>query len=244
MRPLVLLSKNLPLFIEMNSYCNSQGWFIHNMTSPQKTVEMVDNNNVSGLIWDLATTDLQTSLEILEKIRNKVDGPIIVLSPIKKRNERKLFYDINVDSYLVAPLEYPELIAKFKQLFWVYDKFAVNEARKQLSRDTNTTVKCHDLSIDLKHYRVSQSGNDLGLTPKEFSILWYLMQHRGQVLSRDQLIAGVWGYDNAGSTRTIDIHISHLRDKLEKNPQEPQWIKTVRGFGYILNNDYPLVSVE
>ena len=228
----------------MNSYCNSQGWFIHNVTSPEKTVEMVDNDDVSGLIWDLSTTDLQTSLDTLEKVRNKIDGPIIVLSPVKKRSERKLFYDINVDSYLVEPLEYPELISKFKQLFWVYDKFAVNEARKQLEKDTNTTVRCHDLSIDLKHYRVSQSGNDLGLTPKEFSILWYLMQHRGQVLSRDQLIAGVWGYDSAGSTRTIDIHISHLRDKLEKDPQEPKWIKTVRGFGYILDNDYPLVAVN
>ncbi|WP_334329089.1 winged helix-turn-helix transcriptional regulator [Companilactobacillus sp. HBUAS59699] len=244
MRPLVLLSKNLPLFIEMNSYCNSQGWFIHNMTTPEKTVEMVNDDDVSGLIWDLSTTDLKTSLNTLKEIRDKIDGPIIVLSPTKKKDECKLFYDINVDAYLVEPLSYPELISKFKQLFWVYDKFAVNQAKKKIEKNVKHTVQCHDLSIDLKHFRVSHEGVDLGLTPKEFSLLWYLMQHRGQVLSREQLLSGVWGYDAAGSSRTIDIHISHLRDKLEENPSSPTWIKTVRGFGYILDNDYPLVATQ
>ena len=68
------------------------------------------------------------------------------------------------------------------------------------------------------------------------------MKHRGQVLSRDQLLEGVWGYDSIGSSRIIDIHISHFRDKLESNLQDPAWIKTVRGFGYILDNSYPLIA--
>jgi Response regulators consisting of a CheY-like receiver domain and a winged-helix DNA-binding domain len=242
MRPLVLLSNRLPLFIEINRHCNNQGWFIHNTTNPDKTVELVNNNDVAGLILDLSAIGLNAAVETVKKIRNKINGPILVLSEKDEKKEKSLFYDLKVDSYLAEPLEYSEFMSKIRQLFWVYDKLMQNKDAKKLKvSDEQQLVKCDDLSLDFKHYRVVQDGVDIGLTPKEFGLLWYLLQHRGQVLSRDQLMEGVWGYDGVSSSRTVDIHISHLRDKLEDNPQSPRWIKTVRGFGYLLANDYPLV---
>lgn len=244
MQPLVLLSNKLPLFIEINGYFNNQGWFIRNITDPKDVEKLVEKEEIAGLLWDFSITDLHQSLKILKSLRSKISGPIIVLAPAKEKKRRSLFYNINIDSFITKPFEYPELVAKVKQLFWVYDRFSITKdvpknSRKELK---NETVKFNDIVIDFKHYRVTHNGYDLGLTPKEFSLFWYLVQHRGKVMSRDQLLEGVWGYDSAGSSRTIDIHISHLRDKLAERSQSPDCIKTVRGFGYVLDNDYPLVS--
>lgn len=245
MKPLVLLSNNLSLFIEINRHCNDQGWFISNMTDPSKTLDLVQDEEVSGLIWDLSAAPLKEHTRELKLIRKNIDGPIIVFAPEENHDERIKSYGLNIDAYLIEPLDYVELISRLKQLFWVYnrsDNLEDDLSTSSPHRSDHASVKCDKLEIDFKQYRVTNGGVDLGLTPKEFSLLWYLMKHRGQVLSRDQLLEGVWGYDSIGSSRIIDIHISHLRDKLETNPQDPTWIKTVRGFGYILDNSYPLIA--
>lgn len=244
MQPLVLLSNKLPLFIEINGYFNNQGWFIRNVTDPNEVEKLVENEDASGLLWDSSITSMSQSLRILKSLRNKISGPIIVLAPAKDKKKRSLFYNINIDSFITRPFEYPELVAKVKQLFWVYDRFSItNDLKKGKKQEYRTeTVKYNDIVIDFKHYKVTHRGYDIGLTPKEFSLFWYLVQHRGKVLSRDQLLEGVWGYDSTGSSRTVDIHISHLRDKLAEKSATKDCIKTVRGFGYVLDNQYPLVS--
>ncbi|WP_334331682.1 MULTISPECIES: winged helix-turn-helix transcriptional regulator [unclassified Companilactobacillus] len=242
MQPLVLLSNKLSLVIEINGYFNNQGWFIRNVTDPKEVEKLVEKEDVAGLLWDSTITDMNQSLKILKSLRSKVSGPIIVLAPTKDKKRRSLFYNINIDSFITKPFEYPELVAKVKQLFWVYDRFSITSDSKKESAYQTERVKYNDIVIDFKHYRVTHNGFDLGLTPKEFSLFWYLVQHRGKVLSRDQILEGVWGYDSAGSTRTVDIHISHLRDKLAEKSDSQNCIKTVRGFGYVLDNQYPLVS--
>ena len=242
MQPLVLLSNKLSLVIEINGYFNNQGWFIRNVTDPKEVEKLVEKEDVAGLLWDSTITDMNQSLKILKSLRSKVSGPIIVLAPTKDKKRRSLFYNINIDSFITKPFEYPELVAKVKQLFWVYDRFSITSDSKKEATYQTERVKYNDIVIYFKHYRVTHNGFDLGLTPKEFSLFWYLVQHRGKVLSRDQILEGVWGYDSAGSTRTVDIHISHLRDKLAEKSDSQNCIKTVRGFGYVLDNQYPLVS--
>jgi len=244
MQPLVLLSNKLSLFIEINGYFNNQGWFIRNITDPKEVEKLVDKEEIAGLLWDYTITDMDQSLKILKSLRSKISGPIIVLAPSKEKARRSLFYNINIDSFVTKPFEFPELVAKVKQLFWVYDRFSITkEVPDEVERiHENETIKYNDIVIDFKHYRVTHNGFDIGLTPKEFSLFWYLVQHRGKVLSRDQLLEGVWGYDSNGSSRTVDIHISHLRDKLAERSKSTNCIKTVRGFGYVLDNKYPLVS--
>lgn len=247
MKPLVLLSNNLSLFIEINRHCNDQGWFISNMTDPNKTLDLVQDEEVSGLIWDLSAAPLKQYVSEMKLIRKHIDGPIVVFSQQENQDERINCYNLNIDAYMIQPVDYNELVARLKQLIWVYNRSnkiaeEISNTQSPRNRKEHSSVKCDNLEIDFKQYRVTNDGIDLGLTPKEFSLLWYLMKHRGQVLSREQLLEGVWGYDTIGSSRIIDIHISHFRDKLETNPQDPTWIKTVRGFGYILDNSYPLVA--
>ena len=89
-----------------------------------------------------------------------------------------------------------------------------------------------DLQIDQNKYRVARNGENISLTPKEFELLIYFVEREGRVLSRDAILNHVWGYDYASETRIVDIHISHLREKIEADPKHPRLIRTVRGFGY------------
>ena len=89
-----------------------------------------------------------------------------------------------------------------------------------------------DLQIDQNKYRVARNGKNISLTPKEFELLVYFVEREGRVLSRDAILNHVWGYDYASETRIVDIHISHLREKIEADPKQPRLIRTVRGFGY------------
>lgn len=127
MQPLVLLSNKLSLFIEINGYFNNQGWFIRNITDPKEVEKLVEKEDIAGLLWDYTITDMNQSLKILKSIRSKISGPIIVLAPAKEKKRRSLFYNINIDSFITRPFEYPELVAKVKQLFWVYDRFSITK---------------------------------------------------------------------------------------------------------------------
>jgi two-component system alkaline phosphatase synthesis response regulator PhoP len=88
------------------------------------------------------------------------------------------------------------------------------------------------VTIDFKRLTVQKNGQPVALTPNEFRLLKFLFQNSNQVLSRDQILEQVWGYEYGGQTRIVDMHISHLRDKLEDDPKHPRLIKTIRGFGY------------
>jgi two-component system alkaline phosphatase synthesis response regulator PhoP len=95
-------------------------------------------------------------------------------------------------------------------------------------------VMIGDLKVLPEHYEAYYSKERLDLTPKEFELLVYLAKHKGRVLTRDQLLSAVWNYDFAGDTRIVDVHISHLREKIERNTKKPLYIKTIRGLGYKL----------
>jgi Response regulator containing a CheY-like receiver domain and an HD-GYP domain len=133
----------LSLFIEINGYFNNQGWFIRNVTDPNEVEKLVENEEVAGLLWDSSITSMSQSLKILKSLRNKISGPIIVLAPAKDKKKRSLFYNINIDSFITRPFEYPELVAKVKQLFWVYDRFSITN---DLKRTRNKSIGLRQLN--------------------------------------------------------------------------------------------------
>lgn len=95
-------------------------------------------------------------------------------------------------------------------------------------------IRVGELLIDPEQYEVYLRGKELAFTPKEFALLVYLARHKGQVISRGQLLSAVWDFDFVGDTRMVDIHVSHLREKIEQNTKKPHYIQTVRGSGYKL----------
>lgn len=239
---LLLMTKQLPLFIPINAYCNEQNWFVHNTTSSDEALTILKTQTVAAVLWDTTSVDFNETLTAISHMREKVMIPIIMLAKERNPEQMQQLFHHHVDDYLVEPFDFPEIIAILKQRFWLYDQ--TTDANTESPDTAHQTVEpsapkqltFNNLTIDLQHYRVLRDNQDLGLTPKEFKLLHYLIQHPNQVLSREQLLQGVWDYDILGNSRMVDIHISHLRDKIEPDPQNPIWLQTVRGFGYVLKN--------
>jgi DNA-binding response OmpR family regulator len=140
--------------------------------------------------------------------------------------DKVLGLELGADDYVVKPYQLRELIARVRALLRrAYGDLAEVSPGERILFD--------DVEVDLEQLQVSRRGEPVSLTATEFRLLHYLVSHPNRPYSREALIVAVWGYDSGvGSDRTVDVHIRHLREKLEKNPAEPRWLVTVRGMGY------------
>lgn len=136
--------------------------------------------------------------------------------------------EIGADDYITKPFSPREVLARIKAVMRRYEDLA--NASDQ--GESGAILRFSGVQIDKNRKAVTIEGNDINLTPKEFELLLFLVERKNRVLSREEILSGVWGYDYAGETRMVDIHISHLREKLEVDVKNPQILKTVRGFGY------------
>jgi len=238
---ILLLTNQLALFTSLNEVANQNSWFVNNTVLPQEALRTVKEQHISAVVWDLNSLEFQLSLTVLTQIRELVHGPIIALFNSLNSNMRDSLYEIHIDDFCSMPVDFNHIMKIIKQRTWVYQQIPNDTDQESMSApdepDISHLVRFHDLTIDKNHYSVMKDGADLNLTPKEFKLFKYLVNHPNQVLSRDQLLEGVWGYDIMGTSRMVDIHISHLRDKIEADPKNPIWIKTVRGFGYIFSDN-------
>ncbi|SFS71588.1 response regulator transcription factor [Marininema halotolerans] len=183
----------------------------------------------------------QPDLIVLDLMLPKVDGlevckqvraqnhhlPILMLTAKTEEFDKVLGLELGADDYMTKPFSPRELTARVKAIL------RRMEAMRQTDENTpNQLLKIGDLIIDIEGYEVRHHQRTIDLTPKEFELLIYLANHRGKVLSRDQLLNAVWDYDYIGDTRIVDVHVSHLREKVEEDSRNPLYIKTVRGIGY------------
>lgn len=179
-------------------------------------------------------------LMILDVMLPKVDGfevcrtlrqeklatPILMLTAKDEELDKVLGLELGADDYLTKPFSMRELLARVKALLRRVELIHSNEGASL------KPLREGALELDLNSHRASYEGKTIHLKPKEFELLAFLMRHRGRAFSRDQLLEQVWGYEYAGDTRTVDVHIRWLREKVERDPSRPQLIETVRGVGY------------
>jgi two-component system alkaline phosphatase synthesis response regulator PhoP len=163
-------------------------------------------------------------LEICRELRKKnIATPIIMLSAKGEEIDKVVGLEIGADDYLTKPFSIRELLARIKAQF----------RREQRSRNSITGVyQLEDIEIDLDRFVIRKNGNETDLTSLEVEILKYLIDHKGEVVKRDDLLDNVWGYESYPSTRTIDNHILKLRKKIEKDQARPRHILSVYGEGY------------
>jgi two-component system, OmpR family, alkaline phosphatase synthesis response regulator PhoP len=179
---------------------------------------------------DLIVLDLMLpgigGMELCQRLRKEgVQTPIIMLTAKDDEVDRILGLEMGADDYVTKPFSPRELVARVK---------AVLRRANDEGGQEEGVYQCGEIMLDTNRYEVTIRGERVDLTPREFELLHYLAKHMGRVMSRDTLLDKVWGYEFAGDTRIVDVHISHLRDKLERDPKQPVYIKTVRGVGYKL----------
>ena len=139
---------------------------------------------------------------------------------------------MGADDYLVKPFSPREVIARVKAIL---RRMQVTKDEYQAKEEEiSEFIQIGDLKLSPEQYEAYFKGELLELTLKEFELLLYLAKNKGRVLTRDQLLSAVWNYDFAGDTRIVDVHISHLREKIERDSKKPTYIKTIRGLGYKL----------
>jgi two-component system, OmpR family, alkaline phosphatase synthesis response regulator PhoP len=179
--------------------------------------------------FDLIVLDLMLpgmeGTDVCKALRQKqVDTPILMLTAKDDEFDKVLGLELGADDYLTKPFSPKEVVARIKAIL-----------RRTRQRDTPADqpfIKISDLIIYPQQYEATINGETLSFTRKEFELLHYLAKHKGKVLSRDQLLSAVWNYDFVGDTRIVDVHVSHLREKIEPDTKHPVYIKTIRGLGY------------
>ena len=188
--------------------------------------------------------EIQPELVVLDVMLPKKDGievcktirsdknlvPILMLTAKDDEFDRVLGLELGADDYMTKPFSPREVVARVKAILR-RSKFA-SEIEKADVDDEDILIE--NIRIRPEFFEVYKDDELLELTPKEFELLLYLIVRQGRVITREHMLNSVWNYEFAGDSRIVDVHISHLRDKLEENPKQPKLIKTVRGLGYKL----------
>ncbi|WP_020007008.1 response regulator transcription factor [Salinicoccus albus] len=182
---------------------------------------------------DLIVLDLMLpgmdGMDVCKTLRQeKMNTPILMLTAKDEEFDKILGLELGADDYMTKPFSPREVVARAKAIL----RRSQIEVPEETGQDE--ILRIGNLEIHLDKYDVYIRGVKLILTPKEFELLLYLANHKGKVLSRDQLLNGVWDFHYDGDTRIVDVHVSHLREKIEDDGKRPEYIRTIRGFGYKL----------
>ncbi|MFO7996540.1 MAG: response regulator transcription factor [Dehalococcoidia bacterium] len=179
------------------------------------------------IILDIMLPKL-SGFEVCRILRKEMTVPILMLTAKTEEVDKVVGLEIGADDYMTKPFSMRELLARVRAMLRRADMSKLEPAGEQES------LNIGDLSIEIGRHRVLCRGSQLTLTAKEYDLLVFLARNKGFVFSREQLLDKVWGYDYAGDTRTVDVHIRWLRQKIETDPAHPRNLITVRGAGYKL----------
>lgn len=186
---------------------------------------------------DLVILDLMLpgidGIEVCQQLRRETNVPVLMLTAKTEEFDRVLGLSVGADDYVTKPFSPRELVARVKAQLRRRD-MDLEETR---ARDASGRIRVGDLVIDTARFEVEVRGVRTELTPKEFELLRVLAANRGKVLTRDFLLEKVWGYEYGGDTRTVDVHVRRLRQKIEEDDSRPTYIQTVHGVGYRFRED-------
>ena len=196
----------------------------------EEALEKVEAEDPDLIILDLMLPKVD-GLEVAKRVRAKHTTPIIMVTAKDSELDKVLGLELGADDYVTKPFSNRELVARVKA-----NLRREATAQAPAEEDKNTDIKVGDITIRPEAYTVTKRGENINLTHREFELLHYLAQHIGQVINREHLLQTVWGYDYFGDVRTVDVTVRRLREKIEDNPSQPQWLITRRGVGYYLAN--------
>lgn len=205
---------------------NNEGYEVTLAQSVKEAYEIISKEQFSLYILDLTLPD-GSGYDVCKKIKEKGDLPVIFLTAFDDEVNVVMGFDLGADDYITKPFRVKELLMRIKSVLRRYNKESLD-----------STVKIKNLTINTNEAKVYKNGNEIILTAMEYRLLLILLNNRGKVLSRNQLLEGLWDIDgDFVEDNTLTVYIKRLRDKIEEEPTKPEFIKTVRGLGYVIENE-------
>ena len=192
-----------------------------------QAIETARSEKPELIVLDVMLPKL-SGFEVCRILRKEMTVPILMLTAKTEEVDKIVGLEIGADDYMTKPFSMRELLARVRAMLRRADMSRLQPASEQKN------LKIGDLEIDIGRHQALHRGSLLDLTPKEYDLLAFFARNKGFVFSREQLLEKVWGYDYAGDTRTVDVHIRWLRQKIERDPAHPRNLLTVRGAGYKL----------
>ena len=222
MKRILLVEDEPGLVLTLSDRLTREGYSVDTTSDGESGLE-----RAAGEAFDLILLDVMLprlgGFDVLKELRKRnVDTPVIMLTARGQVTDKVVGLKLGADDYVTKPFEMMELLARIEAKL----------RRAPLAPHPSEGFQFDGVRVDFRRAEVSRDGEPIDLSAREFQLLKYFVEHRGATLTREELLNEVWGYNSMPSTRTVDVHVAWLRQKIEPNPRHPQFILTVHGMGY------------
>jgi two-component system alkaline phosphatase synthesis response regulator PhoP len=220
---ILLVEDEEGLIITLTDRLQSEGFAVKTAMDGESGLSLAIGEGFDLIILDVMLPK-KNGYDVCRDLRQKnINTPILMLTAKGETIDKVLGLKLGADDYLTKPFEVMELLARIEALL---------RRSPNTNQNRNESFRFGDVSIDFSRAEITKNNEQVELSAMEFKLLQFLIENRGRVHSRNDLLDEVWGYDAMPSTRTVDVHVAWLRQKLESNPKYPQFIQTVHGLGY------------
>lgn len=222
MKKILVVDDEPTLVATLKYNLEREGYAVETAADGERAVDVARAVHPDLIILDIMLPGLD-GLQVCRILRRDTEAPILLLTAKVDEVDKVVGLELGADDYVTKPFSMRELMARVRALL-----------RRASSAEAVPTgvITSGDLTVDTAARTATKEGQPLALKPKEFEVLLHFMRYRGRAFSREELLSAIWGYDFAGDTRTVDVHISWLRHKIEAEPSKPTRLITVRGVGY------------
>ena len=222
--PRILLVEDEPgLVLTLTDRLENEGYQVDHSGDGDDALERASRGGYDLILLDVMLPK-RSGFDVCRKLRDQGNNtPILMLTARSQVVDKVVGLQIGADDYITKPFEMMELLARVQALL------------RRASRPASKTTDRYEfgpVTVDFRAAEVRRNGEPVALSAREFQLLKYLLEHKGETIPREELLSNVWGYDSSVTTRTVDVHVAWLRQKIEENPKYPQYLLTVRGLGY------------
>ena len=203
-----------------------EGYEVSAAATGEEGLELFTHGGIDLVLLDLMLPGIDGTT-LCRRIREQSRVPIIMLTAKSTEIDKVVGLEIGADDYVTKPYSFRELLARIRAVLR-----RNQNAQQQGNADDDVPLTCGDIVMRVGQHQVIVRGESVFFPLKEFELLEYLMQNKGRVLTRHQLIDRIWGADYVGDTKTLDVHVKRVRTKIEEEPSHPKYLSTVRGLGY------------
>lgn len=232
MKKILVVDDEAPILELVRFNLEKEGFAVITASDGEDGLRRARSESPDLVILDLMLPGID-GIEVCQQLRRETNVPVLMLTAKTEEFDRVLGLSVGADDYVTKPFSPRELVARVKAQLRRRDM----DLEETKARDASGRIRVGDLVIDTARFEVEVRGVRTELTPKEFELLRVLVANRGKVLTRDFLLEKVWGYEYGGDTRTVDVHVRRLRQKIEEDDSRPTYIQTVHGVGYRFRED-------